>query len=1033
MSQNDFCVWQPENGVAIRQGWHIRLAEEGAYRSEGELAGETALIWGDHRNGDRDIFLQVLDSEGEFKFDELGLMVAGGENDQCEPVVHPCNDGGWFVSWIDFVDDTLGNVHCTKINSAGERLWGDDEHGVIVSRHEGTQRKMRIVDDLDGGCIIVWDEYRPTHGIFCMHIMRNGEIDQRWRDNGEPLGRNRGVQGIPSVCSDGRDGVIITWREYTDARDNKIWAQRVTPSGEFLWGGGAGIIVSRMNGEYHSPEICSDGNGGAFIAWEFRRSWRDLDKDIFAHHINSEGELLWEGDGEELCRTNDSQRRCRIISSEDNKAIISWLARSDGDDNGYIYTIKIGGEDRITKEWGDGRGVLLSNIENYRTNPRTASDGAGGAFISVECGRTSESDIRAYHVNSDGELDWQDNGVPVCNAEGQQSSAQILPTPDGCLVTWQDMRSGSSAIISQNLDNEGNFVWESERTVVDSISGYARRVNLLSHRDDAFSLIWEDARRGRDFRAPYFQTCSETFGNQPVLDLTENGIPLRPDTTSGFDGKQAITGADGNIILVWGESRAEEEIISIYAQKYDEEGNILWEENGLRCGEINNQWNRTKICSDGSGGVIVVWHYFEEDTPSINMQRIDENGDQLWGENGIVIDSEEDGITAGAVLPDDDGGAVILYRTFDNSDMWSLLFDLRLNRIDRDGEKLWGENGLLVDRNEHWDQNTTILKRHPDGIVALWDDFGLGDELYADLNIFGQFIDLNGEFLWQDGGFPVCGGDFYQSYPNVAIDNENNIWIVWSDDRINGNQNGWDVYLQKLGWQPDEDGQPQILLNDGDGNPILSGVPVCSAMGNQINTQIVHDAQNGMWIVWEDHRNGTGNKDIYASHFNSEGIPVEGWSENGDPVCSAHRNQTDPLVRLLRRNGETGIVVAWTDYRSGRDDFYSNIYAQRIDDGYVSVPSDTDKPVPVEFSLSAAYPNPFNSRTILTYFIPTETDVVIELYDVNGRLIQQLLTMKLKPGEYQLNINGDNLASGSYIIRMEANKVVLEREIMLIK
>ena len=72
MSQNDFCVWQPENGVAIRQGWHIRLAEEGAYRSEGELAGETALIWGDHRNGDRDIFLQVLDSEGEFKFDELG-------------------------------------------------------------------------------------------------------------------------------------------------------------------------------------------------------------------------------------------------------------------------------------------------------------------------------------------------------------------------------------------------------------------------------------------------------------------------------------------------------------------------------------------------------------------------------------------------------------------------------------------------------------------------------------------------------------------------------------------------------------------------------------------------------------------------------------------------------------------------------------------------------------------------------------------------------------------------------------------------
>ncbi len=78
--------------------------------------------------------------------------------------------------------------------------------------------------------------------------------------------------------------------------------------------------------------------------------------------------------------------------------------------------------------------------------------------------------------------------------------------------------------------------------------------------------------------------------------------------------------------------------------------------------------------------------------------------------------------------------------------------------------------------------------------------------------------------------------------------------------------------------------------------------------------------------------------------------------------------------------------------------------------------------VPTVFSLSQNYPNPFNPTTRVDYQIPANSRVTIELYDITGQKVAELLNREQAAGYYTLDIsaNKHKLASGVYIYRMIA-------------
>ena len=406
LAQYEFNRWTPEDGCAVRQGWHVEWFRASASHIEGQSAGEVAFAWSDCRSGDRGVYMQVIRTDGRFKFDRDGLLIADRERQQEDPFVHPCSDGGWFVAWEDFHDDTLGNIHCTRISSRGEHLLGDDETGIeVCTIPNSTQESIHIVEDEDGGCIIAWKDKRrdDTGDIFAMHVTSNGELDPDWTENGNVIVAEMGYQGQHSSTSDGEGGMIICWRDGRGDDDWNIWAQRITPGGELLWGEGEGIIVCNDDSEQEVPRICRDGQGGAFICWKDGRNYRETNYDIYAQRIDSDGQLLWGEDGAAVCNVEEEQSYNRIVPAGEGQAIVCWQNRQEDDLTYDIFAMKISGEEELVREWEPEDGVPVVIEEGNQWQVRLCPDGEGGAYFVWEDERNDRTVAQLLPAKKAGE------------------------------------------------------------------------------------------------------------------------------------------------------------------------------------------------------------------------------------------------------------------------------------------------------------------------------------------------------------------------------------------------------------------------------------------------------------------------------------------------------------------------------------------------------------------------------------------------------------------------------------------------------
>jgi len=77
-----------------------------------------------------------------------------------------------------------------------------------------------------------------------------------------------------------------------------------------------------------------------------------------------------------------------------------------------------------------------------------------------------------------------------------------------------------------------------------------------------------------------------------------------------------------------------------------------------------------------------------------------------------------------------------------------------------------------------------------------------------------------------------------------------------------------------------------------------------------------------------------------------------------------------------------------------------------------------DPLIPKEFSLNQNYPNPFNPTTTIDFALATEGNVSLMVYDVMGRVVDNLVDKNLNSGFYSFGMNGVNLSSGMYFYRL---------------
>ena len=151
------------------------------------------------------------------------------------------------------------------------------------------------------------------------------------------------------------------------------------------------------------------------------------------------------------------------------------------------------------------------------------------------------------------------------------------------------------------------------------------------------------------------------------------------------------------------------------------------------------------------------------------------------------------------------------------------------------------------------------------------------------------------------------------------------------------------------------------------------------------------------------------------------GIAVWGDDPTTEEIDGASEGEALTLKRLIEGN----LVEADCEILSGELTYKT--------DALAVVELNASESLPKAFSITSVYPNPFNSVTHIGYVLPEAVDVNLLIYDVAGRLVNDLVKGKLNAGVHTAVFDGAELPSGIYMIKLDACGQISQVKVALVK
>ena len=433
-----------------------------------------------------------------------GVAICTEAFDQFDPQITSDGNGGAIVTWNDYRSDTDYDIYAQRVLSGGtvDPAWPVD--GVAICTEALDQVKPQITSDGSGGAIITWQDYRSgaDDDIYAQRVLSGGTVDPAWPADGVAICTEAGLQRNPQITSDGSGGAIITWQDQRSGNWD-IYAQRVLSGGTVdpAWPAN-GVAICTEAGSQSTPQITTDGSGGAIITWWDSRSGN---MDIYAQKVLSGGTVdpAWPVNGVAVCTAPDDQIYPEITSDGSGGAIITWWDNRSGT-NYDIYAQKVLSGGTVDPAW-PANGVAICTEANDQTYPEITSDGSGGAIITWRDYRSGTNwDVYAQKVLSGGTVDpaWPVNGVAICTAANDQWLPQITTDGSGgAIITWRDYRSGTNwDVYAQKVLSGGTVdpAWPANGVAICTAADDQRDPQITSDGSGGAVIPWEDYRSGAD-------------------------------------------------------------------------------------------------------------------------------------------------------------------------------------------------------------------------------------------------------------------------------------------------------------------------------------------------------------------------------------------------------------------------------------------------------------------------------------------------------------------------------------------------------
>jgi hypothetical protein len=424
------------------------------------------------------------------------------------------------------------------------------------------QVNVKIVSDMKGGAIVVWEDYRndPTFiksDIYAQHIDAFG--NPKWTANGVVICNDTSHQSGVTMVSDSSGGAIIVWQDHRNPKRN-LYAQRVDSSGNILWTAN-GVGVTLRNFDQQRPKVLNDGSHGAIVLWQDSVGGN---YDIYGQRLDPNGAQLW-STGVAVCAFPLSQVNVKAQITPAGDIYTVWQDKRNGSDYDiYVQKLNLSG----VAQW-TANGINICNLAGNQANPKISMDATGDAVIVWQDKRNGlDYDIYAQRINPSGVAQWSANGVGICTLTGSTQSAPDLNSqfmPNGTIFVWQDKRAGISNtdVYAQKLNSSGAIQWASNGIVIANANAKQMAPNIITDGAGGGIIAFQDSSAGNwDVRA---QRVSATG----ALLWTAGGMSV--GTAAGDQINQSnISAGVGNSIYAFQDMRSGN--YDIYIYKLDSTG-----------------------------------------------------------------------------------------------------------------------------------------------------------------------------------------------------------------------------------------------------------------------------------------------------------------------------------------------------------------------------------------------------------------------------------------------------------------------------
>jgi hypothetical protein len=432
-----------------------------------------------------------------------GVAVSVAPNDRSVPSIVSDGAGGAIMAWRDHRSAPLYDVYAQRVDASGVPLWTANGVAICTGTADSNSPAV-IVTDGAGGAIVTWSDNRngiTNEDVYAQRVDASGVV--QWTANGVPVGAFTNNQLYPTMMADGAGGAIIAWWDLRNGNNYDTYAQRINASGAVQWTPN-GVALCTVFYDQINQTLVSDGTGGAIVTWEDHRN--NL-YDIYAQRVNASGAVLWTAGGIPLCVATALQYNPMIVSDAGGGAIVTWYDQRAGNSDIYAQRVNSSG----ATQW-PANGVALCALAQDQVFPTLVTDGAGGAIVTWYDYRSGTSyDIYAQRVTASGALQWAANGVPLCTApNGQDTPTIVSDGAGGAVVAWEDGRSGNYDIYAQRIDGSGAVQWAANGVALCTAINNQFTSPIVSDGAGGAIMTWYDNRSG--LANIYAQRVDMTYG-----------------------------------------------------------------------------------------------------------------------------------------------------------------------------------------------------------------------------------------------------------------------------------------------------------------------------------------------------------------------------------------------------------------------------------------------------------------------------------------------------------------------------------------